>query len=372
MRSPRLIGQLFLGVLACVCATSEHSFSQSPSSAANQSNTKLEFVEFAPLASMDTEIELVDVDASLIVHKLKTAAQLASKSFGSDPKLSRVATEHIKYLIESEARIIPTLRANELDAGQLLLELFSRAVEGEALRAWQLELDQRCRRSYEQLLPLVKQFSGPKREAKSDEFTCRYGANSMTLDADSPLTNCTIVATFVSVSKEAAKGYFFAPTLSKAKQVTLRVPSDFLMGPSGVVSLKLDVYSDQATIEGIEFDLTENAKRSYQAAIQQLQLLSSNDPIRALRHLEKLEANDLASQYVSEIKSIRDTAKDATKQRALSIQSIIAREKQALAQMRRPGRISKEQKARLNQLIEAKEAEVKSLSDELKQLRSIR
>ncbi|QEG38606.1 kinetochore Spc7 family protein [Roseimaritima ulvae] len=331
-----------------------------------------DFRTLAPLMSMDTEIELVDIDAEVIVEKLKTASELATTKFDSDPLLNKVGSEHIHYLIASEARVIPTLRANELEAGQIFAELLSRAFEGQALKAWQRELDKRCRHSYETLLPIVKRLAGPVREAADSEWSCSYGPRSISISSQERYRNCTLAVTFRGISNRHSTAFYFLPNWNRSEKQTLRIPKDFGLTAGDVVAVEVDLFADEATIENLTFELTKNVDRSLAAAIQRLKSTAQRDPAGCIEQLDELRQHPSASKFTTEIQSLRETATKAAKQRLLYLQNQLTRERQALGRMRRPGRITRQQRAYLDKSIKAKQAQIERLNDEIKALRKVR
>lgn len=332
-----------------------------------------QFRTLAPLISMDRALVLTEVSDTVMVGKFEQAVSLLKSEFDSHPTLREVAFRHIHYLLESETHNDPVLNATEPATAELMMETFSRLMQDRVLRAWQLELDQRCRRSYETLMPLVVKLAGAIRQPRQGEFSCHYKQGRILLSGTEGYSNCSLEVRYIGVGGESATAFFFVPTLSNQTEVELRVPVDFESGPEGVGEVKVKLFCDEAHIAGLSFTLDENLENAVRNKLIDLRSLCHNNPFECVEQTKKLATVTAAVPYQNEIIRIQGAARKFAQQKLLILQNQLVREKEHFSQLRRLiSRAVPDGLGEYDQGLASQASRIEQLEDEILQLRRVR
>jgi len=278
----------------------------------NQAKIRQDFVKLAPYLSMDGEIWLEMLDAPKVAGKVARIHEYAKHSFDSHPILSRVGQAHMAYLIEQETRVVPAFRAQNLNGEEIFMELFSRVLENEALRRWQLESDQKHRSRYAEVMPIVEMLSA--KPESSDKAKIEISTSSVTLSHQWPqsLVNVTLVVKFVNWAGESTRGYYFLSRWDASTPYKLRLPSDVSQfGRQGVVEVHLDLYSETFSTAGLREISNGNLQYAVDSAVQRASQLVRHDPVEALALLKIAQSQQsYSSTAASQIRDLQREAKD--------------------------------------------------------------
>lgn len=260
------------------------------SAADEQERVRAEFAALAPYLSMDGEIVLELLDVRGARRKLARIREYATTRFSSHPTLERVGNRQFEFLLASERRIIPVLRAQEFDFEQVVAELGSRLFEHIIVRQWQLETDEMARSGYSQLMPFARELAGQAQRVNMSKLTISYGERGLELthDAGPSLTNVTLAVTMRSLLGESSTAYYFQTAWDRGAVFQLRVPADWARyGPTTTTRVDAELLSDQVKSQGT-FELYNNVPRAIELELSTCEASIAADPVQVVRKAKSL------------------------------------------------------------------------------------
>lgn len=292
-----------------------------PMSADQRERCRKQWSEFGPYISMSSELYLVKLSLESVKEAAARIAGCRSLQFDAHPDLKAVGPPMAQYLVESEARVIPTIRAEltpsdlvsdpEGSLATVLLELASRAVEGQVVRAWQSELDHRARATYEALLPMARSLAGPARESATEIEVLDIGSGGLAVRNNSGqrLTNVTLSMDLATIGDRRARHYFFLSEWAGGSTFTPRAASDWSdVGLAGTTRGTVEVFSDQARWLERPFELRSHLVNAIERVGGKLAEESPNEALRFLGIASKeAKGDEAASRLISQL---RDYARD--------------------------------------------------------------
>ncbi len=303
-----------------------------------------DFFSLAPFLSMDHQVELEILNAARTAEKVLRIHTYATWKFDTHPLLSRVGRAHMRYLVESEARIIPVFRAEELDPEAMLMELFSRIGENQVVRIWQREMESKCRAAYHELLPLAAALAAAPDADDYERFqlTDKRGKLSLVNRSGTELTNATLAVTFISPSNQRDTAYYFVPTWPAGTSYWLRPPLDWNV-QNGPIPMRLSVrvLSDQWSTTRADVDLPDNGRRAINHELDRIELLSSRYPNQAVVLLKGLKDHLPAdSSLHKRYRTLHQQARISLNQEIKSLNETLKKQRSRLIDLRKQARSS--------------------------------
>lgn len=275
----------------------------------------------APLISMRNELTLIELDAAAVAAAFARVAQYAGMEFDAHPLLHEVGPPMVDYLIASESRVIPILRADvtpadaiadpEAAMGAVFMELMSRSMENAVLRAWQLEYDQRGRAAYRRLMPLARALAAAPSagSAAAVEVLCGDRPLSVRNASERDLTNVTLAVELAALDGRTSPHYFYLPRWHAGEEYMLRPAVDWLdVGLWATTSCTLEVLSDQLSTPPRDVALTGNVRHAVERLLAPQVRKAPGRAIRGLAAARKLAGSD--RELIARINLLREEAKD--------------------------------------------------------------
>ena len=275
-----------------------------------------EFQILAPYLSMDAEFTMELLDSKAVGKKLARIGDYASTGFKSHPLLVQVGNDHMRYLVESEARIIPIIRAQEFEPGPLFVELLSRYMEHKALKTWQIDSDKKCGIGYSTIMPVARLLAAKPARDMPSNVTAAYGNGSLSLvqNIGRDISNVTIRVRLISITGRLCEAFYFTPTWKKNASYLVRIPTIWEdIGANGTIELMVEVLSDEHSTDEFQLELSKNRDYAAKKAISDISLRSRDSPAAAMDWLKSLSTNvskndEVMKQVVELRKHIRRNA----------------------------------------------------------------
>jgi len=305
--------------------------------ATDQSRVREEWSKLAPYLSMNNELTLVDVNLTSIAGAFQRVAQLADLTFDSHPDLAKVGPPYIRYLIASESRVVPAIRARltpqdalenpEEALGAVFIELFSRAMEDRLLRSWQIECDLNARSAYQALLPMVRSLAAQPQPAQKSGCTVAsnggYGLVARN-DSDLLLTNVTIIIDLKTLDGRSAWHFFYLASWEPQGEVQLRPAGDWMdVGLQCTTGGTVEMLADQRSYARATFEIPEHVPRTVRSLLAWLAPRDGYLALKGLNAAKPRARGDL--ELNKQIEDLRKIAQESRRQEMDSLRERISR-----------------------------------------------
>ena len=334
---------------------------------------RLRFLEFAPLISMDTAVGSTEFHKSTLAHKCEKSVELLKSRLDSQPTLDAVIQRHAVHLFELETSLAPLSRVGSQDNTGLFVARESRVKEDHRSQMLMLHHDERCRNSYQALLPIVEKLAGSVRQPMPGEFSCLLENDIIVLSGREQYSNCSIKVRFTGVGGESSTAFYFIPELSKESKLELRVPLDFVSGPAGVVKADVRLFCDEAQITGMTYIFDQHLEIAIRNKLVDLRSLCRHDPYECMEQLRNLSTYSAAVPCQKDINELRGLARKYAQQELLLHRSQLSHEKAYYSQLQRiASRESDGEKSRYNHGLEKQLLRIEMLENEISRLYRVR
>jgi hypothetical protein len=343
---------------------------------------KMDFQRLVPYLSMDGDITLELLDATKVAKKLGRVHEYVKLDFGSHPLLAKVGRSHMEYLIQSESRIIPVFRAQDFELESIFGELFSRAIENQVLRNWQLESDAKCEAGYSTVMPVARLLAAKPDQNAAAKIVANYGDGSLSVshEFDKDLSNATLSVQLETIVGPTCPAYFFVPEWRARSPYQLRLPARWRgIGADATVKMTLEVLSDQRSTEQFIIELPKNRVPAAERALRDVATLAKGAPadvIAGTRFLSTLEDKIPDTDDMRQsVKGLRKELGDAASNWIPPLQQQIKSTQQQLAaraQWLKNKRVAPQQRPAIQSQIESLRERLKTINATILELRKVR
>lgn len=301
----------------------------------------------APYLSMKNELSLVEVTPATVKEAFDRVRTYADEKFNAHADLERVGPPLMKFLIGSEARVIPCFRADvglhdvftdpEGCLAAAFLELASRQMESQVLFLWQREYDQIAADGYERMLPLVRALAArPDGGGGAIEVSSGGGGLQLVNGLGKRLTDATVIARFQTLDGREQMHYFFVPEWEMGAAFDPRASADWYgVGLRGTTSGSVQVYAREVSTPHTTFELPDNIGWTVGNSLRRLTVESPALAIKGLNRARQLAPPD-DQALRKQIVQLLDQAKDNRIAAIERLQAQIDRLNKALDAPERP------------------------------------
>jgi hypothetical protein len=246
----RLLAFILLSICCCVPTRAE----AEPPEIKDNANVRKAYVELSNRLSMDVMVELAEIDAVLMMKKLKTYSQLAKIEKETDQKLADIAqkTAKIYTSLEGVHFLLEPKKSGEVPAALFLAWLSEArlANDNRILFTFQKE-------TWPELIPYAKKLSGPKSDEKIFAEQLKLYRTTGILAITNPLArsigvintsktdlaNCTLVVQLEDIWGISQNMYYFLDRWEAGAEFKTRMIPTF----GAMASCRLSLYCDQLT-----------------------------------------------------------------------------------------------------------------------------